>query len=117
MMSEQTIPEILLVLHACSLGIRLVLIYDGIRIFRRFIPHGQILVGLEDLIFWMYCTIKVFLFLYHMSSGNIRWFCVAGVFLGMYFYEKILGRHIVNGISKAAVKMKKKLTFCHKVLK
>ena len=116
-MGEQTIPEILLVFHACSLGIWLVFIYDGMRIFRRLIPHGRFLTGLEDLIFWIYCTVKVFLFLYHMSSGKIRWFSIAGAFFGMYFFEKALGRHIVNGISKAAVKMKKKLTFCHKVLK
>ena len=41
-------------LHAFLMGIYITFVYDILRIFRRVIPHKDLMVSLEDLVFWIY---------------------------------------------------------------
>ncbi len=86
-------------LHAFCLGIFVTFIYDTIRVLRRIIPHNNFCVSLEDFVFWIYCTGKVFLLLYHESNGQLRWFAVLGAFVGMFIYKKTLGILYVKYVS------------------
>lgn len=125
--------------HALLLGIFITFVYDILRIFRRVIPHGNFLVSLEDIAFWVYCAGEVFLMMYYEGDGTLRWFAVLGAMVGMFAYKKLLSavfvkyasgvlKKILSLISKATGKavhrgkrsgifLKKRLTFFFKILK
>lgn len=86
-------------LHALCMGIFITFIYDILRVFRRVIPHGVFWVSLEDIIFWIYCAIEVFLMMHHESNGTLRWFAVLGALTGMLLYKKLISSFFVKQVS------------------
>ena len=58
-----------LVSMLCGMG--LVLTYDFFRIIRRLIPHGNIWIGIEDVCYWIFGTVVVFLLLYQKNDGML----------------------------------------------
>lgn len=76
------------ILHAFYMGIFITFVYDILRVLRKVIPHPDFLVSLEDMGFWIYCAIKVFLMMYHESNGTLRWFAIGGALTGMFLYLK-----------------------------
>ena len=66
------VDENVFLLHSLLMGIFITFVYDLLRIFRRVAPHGQFLVSLEDLAFWVYCGGEVFLLMYRESNGTLR---------------------------------------------
>lgn len=128
----------------CSLkyGFGFSFLYDILHLLRLCIPHKSILISLEDIVFWAYTAIKVFIMMQQTYNGSIRWFSIMGGLLGICLYYKlfsplfikygsrllnvILGvlRKIWRVISVPAVrvkgkagKLKKKLTRMKKMLK
>lgn len=85
--------------YALLMGIFITFIYDILRIFRRVAPHGGFLVALEDIAFWIYCAVEVFLLMYHESDGRLRWFAVLGAMVGMSVYKKLISKAFVKYIS------------------
>lgn len=126
-------------LHAFYMGIFIPFVYDNLRIVRRAIPHANFLVSLEDMGFWIYCAIKLFLLMYYESNGTLRWFAVCSALVGMFLYMKvasplfvkiatlILGKiwesvvrslaFVLKPVRKVIRRIKKKLTFQKKVFK
>lgn len=76
-------------------GIAITIVYDLLRIARRVVRHPYLLVALEDVVFWIFVSGVLFLLLYHMNNGTVRWFAVFGLFVGMLFYKKIFGDFLV----------------------
>ncbi len=93
------------ILHAMYIGFYITFVYDLLRIFRRVIPHKAIFVSIEDLLFWVYCSITVFLLLYREGNGTLRWFAVAGALVGMLLYKKLFSGLLVNYLSKFLQKL------------
>ena len=87
-------------LQAIRVGVWIPLGYDGLRILRRVIPHKRLAVSLEDLLFWMVCAVGVFLWLYRVSNGGLRWFAVAGALAGMLFYKRLFSNLLVTCVSR-----------------
>lgn len=92
-MSEDSI----FLLHALFTGMFITFVYDGLIILRRTIPHKAFVESLEDLAFWIFCAVYVFLWLYRESNGTLRWFAVAGAVTGMMLYKKTLSGMWVKG--------------------
>lgn len=86
-------------LHALLMGIFITFLYDILRIFRRVIPHIRFWVSVEDLIFWIYCAVEVFLLMHHESNGTLRWFAVFGALTGMLLYKKLVSPFFVKYVS------------------
>lgn len=86
-------------LYALCMGVFITFVYDILRILRRVFPHKGFLVSLEDMIFWIYCTIKVFLLMYHESNGTLRWFAILGAIAGMLIYMKFVSPFLVEYVS------------------
>ena len=64
---RQAVPlmnENVFLLHAFLLGIEITFLYDILRILRRVFVHGNGMVSLEDIAFWIYCAGKVFLLMF-----------------------------------------------------
>ena len=71
------------------------LVYDGLRVFRRALPHRRCLIQLEDGMFWLMAVFLVFRVMLQASSGEIRFFSVFGLFGGMGLYFLILSRLVI----------------------
>ena len=73
-------------------GVGLRLAYDVLRILRRVIKHGNFWIGIEDLLYWLLCTIVVFLLLYLENDGMLRLFAFVGILGGMGIYQLLFSR-------------------------
>jgi len=86
----------------CILWGGLVLLaYDFLRIVRRLIKHGNLLLAVEDLFFWIIAAIFIFAMIYRQNNGIIRGFSVIGMTIGMLLYNQIVQDRLVNIIVKA----------------
>lgn len=81
---------------AVLVGVLLFLLYDVLRIFRRIVPHGNLWIGAEDVIYWLVCTGTLFVMLYRENDGKGRGFAFGGVLLGMLLYFLLLSRYVVK---------------------
>jgi spore cortex biosynthesis protein YabQ len=91
--------------YSFLLGLFITFVYDWLRIIRRVLPHGSFLVSLEDLCFWGYCGIQVFLMMYHENNGTLRWFAVFGAMFGMVAYKMTVSNILVKYISLGLCKI------------
>ncbi len=88
--------DTLFLLQAVGVGAGITFLYDWLRTLRRVIPHKQLAISLEDLLFWIFCAIQVFLWMYRVTNGGMRWFAVAGALVGMGLYKKLFSRLFVT---------------------
>ena len=77
---------------ALVLGGKLMLVYLGLGLFRFLLPHRRPLRDLEDILYWIFWAIQVWNLLFQVEDGRIRWFFLAGIFLGMIGCREILGK-------------------------
>lgn len=116
--------EVIFFLVSVLCGVGLVLTYDFFRILRRLIPHGNIWIGIEDVCYWIFGTVVVFLLLYQKNDGMLRAFCFLGIALGGVIYTFLFSRFVVKifvkvlgTIGKPFVKTGKKIiTFIKKII-
>ena len=78
----------MLFLHSLLCGGFLLAVYDGIRIFRLFVPHKTVAEGAEDLFYWVFDALFIFHMLYRENSGAVRGYAIVGVLLGMLAYHR-----------------------------
>lgn len=79
--------EVQLLFGSLSLGICLMMIYDGLRLFRRLIRHKNFWTGVEDGLYWTLSSIVTFLLLFEQNDGVLRAYAIAGVLSGMMLYN------------------------------
>lgn len=94
--SEAIGSEAIFFLIAVLCGMGLVLVYDFFRIFRRIMAHGNIWIGIEDVCYWIFCTIVVFLLLYEKNDGMMRGFAFVGILLGGISYHFLFSPFVVK---------------------
>lgn len=90
-------------------GIGLMACYDVLRIFRRLVRHGFLWIGLEDILYWIFCGMAVFYLLYRENDGLIRWYAVGFVFLTMVVYNRFISTFLLKWLKKAAKCFKMRL--------
>ncbi len=88
--------ENLFLFHALQMGVYISFLYDILRIYRRLFPHGIFWVSVEDLLFWAYCAVEVFLLMHREGNGNLRWFAILGAMLGMGAYLKLISPWLIK---------------------
>ena len=103
-----------LLLLSFGVGVLLMLSYDILRIFRKIISHGTFFLAVEDVIYWLACSLVVFAMLYRENDGLLRWFVLAGIARGMMVENHFLSPYIVKISSKIILKV---LGFFGKILK
>lgn len=86
-------------------GILLMFTYDLLRILRKVIPHSNVLVSIEDVIYWVMCGLSVFVMLYEENDGTVRWFVLAGVSLGMLLWNLLVSPWVVRLLTAFIRKM------------
>ncbi len=71
--------------------------YDTIRIFRRIVKHKTLVVpAIEDIIYWIYISVKVFSICFYVNDGVIRAFIIAGFIMGAWLYVMALSRYYIK---------------------
>lgn len=76
-------------LVAVLTGMIIVCGYMCVRKFRRLFVHSVLATAIEDLLYWIVSAVYVFVQMFHTSSGNIRWYFVVGVILGVYLFFRV----------------------------
>jgi len=94
--SEAIGNEVFFFLISALCGMGLVFVYDVLRIIRRLFWHGTIWIGVEDICYWIFCTVVVFLLLYQGNDGRVRGFAFLGIALGGAVYGWLLSRFVVK---------------------
>jgi len=93
-MSDYIILEAVLAVRSFLLGIILMLSYDFLRLFRLLIPHGELWIGIEDFLYWMYCAVMTITLLFAENDGILRGYVIGCAFCGMFLYDRIVSRRV-----------------------
>lgn len=84
------------------------LIYDGLRLFRRMLPHRKWWVQAEDGMYWLLLAPAVFWVLLKENSGELRFFIFLGLGGGLLLYFLVLSPLVMKvgeGILTLAAKL------------
>lgn len=99
-MNDAIRAEVFLLFASLLLGLKLMAVYDGLRVFRMLVPHGLGWTGLEDMLYWLYAGISVFLLLLEQNDGILRGYAILGVLAGMLLYHMTISRILLGGLKK-----------------
>ena len=73
-MDEFVVADAFLLLDALICGMVIAVVYDVLRIYRNIVPHFNIIVGIEDFIFWNIAGIYLFAVMFGANDGIVRGF-------------------------------------------
>lgn len=99
--STDIVKELDFILVSVLAGNGLVFLYDLLRIFRRLVRHGTILIAVEDLCYWIVCIFLIFAVFYQVNDGLIRGFAILALMLGMLIYNHFISRWLVKYVAAA----------------
>lgn len=92
--------ELSVFIQAVLAGNLVCLVYYALRILRRIVKHNLLAISLEDIVFWLWTAIHLFVQIYHASDGSIRWYFVVGVSIGgivtYCLMEKIMKKYVAK---------------------
>ena len=108
-MSVHIVYEVKLLLYSFFTGAGLMMTYDLLRIFRIFIPHTYVFTGIEDMIYWVYAALVTFSLLYEQNDGGLRGYVIAGIFLGMFLYDRLGSRFFLKSLKNLQKYLKMKV--------
>ncbi|MFQ9933240.1 MAG: spore cortex biosynthesis protein YabQ [Lachnospiraceae bacterium] len=91
--------EVDLFLQSAWYGMMLGMSYDVIRILRRIVKHKNIIVYIEDYLFWVVWGVILFALIFNYNDGNVRGYVFAGVIIGGLLYTKSFSGFLVKYIS------------------
>ncbi len=95
-MSQEIFTELAVFMQSFLAGVTVILAYDMLRILRKVIRHGTILLAIEDLLYWIGCALFLFQVLFRINDGQIRWYSLAGIAMGMMLYNFTLSAILVK---------------------
>ena len=75
-------------------------VYDLFRVSRRVIKTNNIIVYIQDIIFWFCVSLLIFGILFMCNGGEIRGYSILGILLGIIIYAFILSHYVVLIILK-----------------
>lgn len=93
------INELRFFLNSILWGVILLVIYDVFRILRKIIKHNGFFIAIQDIIYWVVCSILIFNMMYEQNNGIIRAFAVLAVVIGMLLYHGSVSNMVVDFIS------------------
>lgn len=102
-------------LLSCLLGVGFGVLYDAFRIIRLAFWHGKIIVGIQDVLFFVLAAIGSFLFTLLRCEGQLRFYLLLGELMGFVVYYFTVGT-VVLRVSKGIINgIKRSLRFLYKI--
>lgn len=82
----------------CAMGSGAVagFIYDLFRLKRKAMKTKAFLLGLEDIVFWVFTALLVFITAYFSSDGEVRLYFLFAAFLGVLIYHWLFSRWVIQ---------------------
>lgn len=91
---EAVYREARLLMEGVLVGMILMAVYDGIRFFRFLVPHRNLVIGIEDLLYWIWSGLFCFLFLYQENHGTVRFYLIGSILGSMILYDRVVSRNL-----------------------
>lgn len=104
-MSKLVAWEIQYFIQCFIWGVWMMILYDMLRIFRMVMYHKALWIAIEDILYWIYCAVGMFVVMYMWNDGKIRWFSIASAGLGMFLYNILVSKYAVPIIGKGIYKL------------
>ncbi len=99
------------------LGAWLGFVYDILRCFRRLINHNNIFIGIEDIVYWLFCVIKIESAIQIYNNGELRIYIMIAGILGFFIYHYTISCVFIKLASYILLLVKKMLKNLKKMLK
>lgn len=99
-MNQEFGGDVRFFLATVLLGAAAAMVYDILRVWRRFHKQTLFAVSLQDFLFWFVLGIFGFRLLYRYNAGTIRVFALGGMCLGACIYIGTIGRFFVTSCLK-----------------
>lgn len=80
--------------------------YNLLRIFRQYVRHGALWIGIEDFIYCLFTGVILFKQIFDSNDGVIRWYILFGALSGIWLHYKTAGKLLVEISGKFAEKIK-----------
>jgi spore cortex biosynthesis protein YabQ len=103
-------------LSACLWGAALGVVYDLFRISRIAIKTCNVIIFIEDIIFFVIVTLSSFIFIVMKNDGVLRGFLIVGELLGALVYFSTISIIIMNAARVIIKVIKAFLKFMYKLL-
>ena len=96
MMSGMIRQEADFLLISLLWGVGLTVVYDCLRSVRVAVRHASVAVAAEDFLYWIFAAFALFVLLFSMNDGKLRWYALAGAGAGMWLYHITLSQFLVK---------------------
>jgi spore cortex biosynthesis protein YabQ len=90
------VEQVYVFLYAIIGGAIAAFFYDILRIKRRAVKTNVLLVGLEDIIYWLAAAVFLFITVYKSNSGEMRGYIFIGNLIGVMLYESLLSKIVIK---------------------
>ncbi len=95
-MNREIAGDVRFFLAAMVLGVTAALLYDVLRVLRRFRKQSLFWVSLQDFLYWFLLGLAGFRLIYYYNAGTLRLFAFGGICVGAGLYYVTLGRFFVK---------------------
>lgn len=95
-----TINQAYLFLIFALNGVFIGILFDFFRILRRAFKTINLITNIEDILFWILTGLSIIYCMYNFSNGNLRFFMLLGLGLGLLLYMLTLSSFIVKTVVK-----------------
>lgn len=97
-MKEFIAGEIRFLLWSIGCGLAMGMVHRGLAVFRMLVPHHWLMVGAEDVLYWLCSAVLMFAVILVANDGTVRSFAIAGMIAGMIISAIIL-KYLGKGIT------------------
>lgn len=85
-MAELIYEQAQVFLHSLLCGFGIWFLYDLLLMLRKVFRHGAVLIGVEDILFWLIAAVIIFSMLYSYNYGSLRGYVFLGILLGVLLH-------------------------------
>ena len=86
-------------LYSIILGVIFALIYDLFRAYRIVKPQSNLLVFLQDIVYFIFTTLLTFIYLLSITNGEVRAYILIGIFLGFLLFLFTISKYYIVAVT------------------
>ena len=87
-------------LLSCLAGMFSGFIFDIFRIKRKLVKTSDIVVYIEDIVYWLIISVVLFALMYYSNESEVRSYILLGIFIGVIIYIFIFSKYVLLSLTK-----------------